>query len=148
MTTLEWALKYRAKGYSVIPVGSDKRPLIEWTKYQKELPEEDQVKKWWDKQSPPNLAIVTGKLSNLTVIDTDSDEATKKIQEMIPESLEVPVQSSPRGGRHFFFQYQPDLTSKRIEKDIDIKTEGGLITVAPSMNGHRKHWFWPDGAPI
>ena len=42
---LDWALFYREQfQWSVIPVSRDKKPLVSWTEYQKNLPSLEQIK--------------------------------------------------------------------------------------------------------
>jgi len=148
MDLLNEALKYFEKGYNIIPVNKNKKPLVSWEKWQKEKQTKEQIEQWWEKYPSANIAVITGKISNLLVIDTDTQEATQKIQELIPESLLVPCQKTPRGGMHFFFTYMDGFSSKpNLLNGIDIKTNGGLITVAPSVSKRGK-WQWLDGLSI
>lgn len=66
-------MQYMALGYSVIPVGSNKQPLIKsWKPYQTKAATEDTIYYWWEKKPDANVGIVTGAISNLTVVDIDS----------------------------------------------------------------------------
>lgn len=148
MTILQIVLNY-AKTFSVIPVGKDKKPFIKWEPFQKEKATEKQVKEWWSKFPNANVGIITGQLSNIMVIDTDTSEATKKIQDLLPEGFETPIQKTPSGGMHFFFQYESGyLNRARIAKGTDLRTEGGFIVVDPSINGTGKKWQWLEGLSI
>ena len=72
MRLAEHALAYLAKGYSVIPLRvGDKRPAISWSEYQKRKPTEDEVKGWWAQWPDANIALVTGAVSGLWVLDVD-----------------------------------------------------------------------------
>lgn len=140
---LDAALKYKSKGFSVIAVGKDKRPLFKWEPYQKKKATEEEIKKWFDKKDPPNIALITGAISNLLVVDTDTPEATQTIQDAIPESLEVPCQRTPSGGMHFFFAHAEGFVNRaRVAEGIDLRTEGGYVVAAPSINGTGKYWEW------
>lgn len=140
---LEAALQYHKLGLSIIPVKEDKKPLIKWEKYQKVRATEEEIRVWFDKKNPPNVAIVTGILSNLTVVDTDSKEATEKIQALLPEALTLPIAKTPKDGRHFFFKYHPGSVNRaRVDESIDIRSEGGYVVAAPSINGNGKSWEW------
>ena len=46
-TIKEQALRYLAKGLSIIPVGKDKRPLVKWEEFQKRQPTTDEVEQWF-----------------------------------------------------------------------------------------------------
>src|SRR5919106_1233908 len=81
---LEAALHYRAQNFSVIPLRTrDKRPLVEWEGYQKELATEDQINEWWKHYPGANVGIVTGAISGLVVIDLDSQHSIAKLKEIV-----------------------------------------------------------------
>ena len=70
---LKAALSYAEMGLSVIPVASNKKPAIKsWIPYQKESASEKQIIHWWGNNPRANIGIVTGAISNLTVVDLDS----------------------------------------------------------------------------
>jgi len=123
---------YIRKGFSIIPVGQDKRPLIPWSEFQKRKPLNAELLEWFS-QNTANIAIVTGKISNLTVVDCDTLGAIEKFESMLPENFECPIVETPRGGRHYYFDYTPDLYSRnRADDGIDIKSEGGYVLAPPS----------------
>ena len=69
---LEQALRYLNHGFSVIPVGRDKKPLLSsWAEYQKRKPTEAEVREWWFKYEPVGVAIITGQISGLVVLDVE-----------------------------------------------------------------------------
>jgi len=143
MTTLQAALKYADLNLSIIPVGNDKKPLVPWGIYQKRKATQDEIKKWFEQFNNPNIGIVTGEISNLLVIDCDSQEAIDQIEEMLPENIEIPASSTPRGGRHYYFQHIEGFPNKaNLLKSIDIRTSGGFIIAPPSVNGNGKIYTW------
>lgn len=147
---LKAALWYRSHmGYSVIPVDHDKKPLIKWQKYQTEKPSVEQITEWWsNKFAGANIGIVTGSISNLTVIDIDSAAGLQAIEEITPENMITPIATSPSGGQHRYFQYYEGLgNSVRFITDCDIRSEGGYIIAPPSQNG-RGNYTWINGLSI
>ncbi|MEW6215599.1 MAG: bifunctional DNA primase/polymerase, partial [Nitrospirota bacterium] len=66
-TTLEWAKWYVSKGFSVIPIKhKGKEPAIfSWKGYQDKLPTNEELVEWFGNNSKNNIAIVTGKISNI-----------------------------------------------------------------------------------
>ena len=68
---LELALKYKKHKWSIFPCGKDKKPLLDWKKYQTEYASDEDIKKWFDVPNPPNIGVATGKISNLTVVDVE-----------------------------------------------------------------------------
>jgi hypothetical protein len=72
-TIYEWALKYYKHGWNIIPiVKNNKMPALkEWVKYQTQRATEEELKQWFDIENPPNIGIITGKLSQITVVDVE-----------------------------------------------------------------------------
>jgi len=124
-------------------VGNDKKPLIPWAIYQKRKATQDEIKKWFEQFDNPNIGIVTGAISNLLVVDCDSQEAIDQIEDTLPENFEVPISSTPRGGRHYYFSHVDGFPNKaNILKSMDIRTSGGFIIAPPSVNGNGKAYSW------
>ena len=59
-------------GYSVIPVGRDKKPFVEWKRYQTERATAEQIKEWWKQYPEANVGIVTGKEFGIVVVDVEN----------------------------------------------------------------------------
>jgi hypothetical protein len=77
--------------------------------------------------------ILTGKISNITVIDIDdmSIESNIKIDEMCKKSSNLCVRS--RKGKHYYFKYTNELsTTSSTKHALDIRNDGGMIFCPPS----------------
>lgn len=153
---LDAALSYMDKGYPVIPAKpTDKRPALpEWTSYQKTKPTRDQIVKWFTDTPDTMLGFVTGKVSNLLVVDCDTEEAYEWLQEQISDTLLTPIARTPRGGRHVYFTY-PEGSGLTVGADVrpeikglDFRGEGGFIVAPPSTNGTGGAYQWLDGLGI
>lgn len=157
---LEAALKYRNKyNWSVIPLspGSKIPPKgFDVIKYRNILASEDEIKAWWAENPQYNVGIITGRLSNLFVVDLDKYKPEYKadtVLQYIPELIETPIDKSPRGGEHLYFQY-PTETEPSIHADVlpgvDCRGEGGYILAPPSVF-EKKASSWiipPNGKPL
>lgn len=166
MTTKQAALKYLiSMAWSVFPVGIDKKPLIEWAEYQERLPEVDEVNEWWDKWPEAGIGVVTGEISNLTVIDVDriNHDPNQPLAEHsdLPETL---IAQTGSGGKHYYYTYNPKADHRKtLRKDIDIKSWHGYVIAPPSnhISGNKYNWLtkvkpvalpdlffsWPVGTP-
>lgn len=134
---LKAALNYRSKGLSVIPVGENKKPIFPWKKYTKTLPTKEQIKEWWSEYPDANLAIITGEISNLTVVDVEKDGET----DGYPETLTC---KTGGGGFHFYYQYSERFKNKvRVRELTDIRNDSGYVVAPPSIHqsGKRYKWF-------
>lgn len=151
MNVLQAALDYQRIGLSIIPLRPDKRPFIQWQEFQRRKATEGEIKAWWNKWPKAMIGIVTGQISNLFVVDCDTEEGYKSVQELLLDSLNIPRARTPRGGWHLYFQNPQDsrlTTMAGIMPGVDIRGEGGYIIAAPSMNGNGKGYEWLDGLSL
>ncbi|MCG6533892.1 MAG: bifunctional DNA primase/polymerase, partial [Syntrophales bacterium LBB04] len=89
---LNAALKYQEKGLPVIPLKPwDKKPYIAWKQYQERCATPEEIKTWWQKWPDAMIGIVTGKVSNLLVIDCDTPEAWAGLHDYLPDSSWTPI---------------------------------------------------------
>ena len=150
MPTLgEWAQFYQKNfGWSIIPVGNDKKPLIKWKEYRSRVATQDEIIEWWAEHPEANIAVVCGAVSGISVIDIDSYKGVDTVEyvmaifwDSVKESYDDPAPwmdcvkaFTPRGGEHWFFQYNPDLVSRQAMPNVDIKSDGGYVLISPSVN--------------
>lgn len=142
MTILETALNYLEEyHFPVIPTNPavEKRdgakvPYVGHTKYRKQLPTRGEVIEWWTKWPNALIACIPGELSGLMVIDADHQAGVDKMNELLPDSLEVPIVKTPRNevSRHYYFKYRKGLGSKTTDV-IELKSENSLIALPGSI---------------
>jgi len=155
MTTLEYAQAYRKLGWSVIPIRpKDKLPLIKWGEFQKRIATEEEIKGWLLKWPDANIAVVTGKISNLVVMDFDSYKALYEFQATfttLPQTIVSITGRASGEGRQHFFSYPEGLNIKNktsLIADMDIRAEGGFVVVAPSQHKSGNSYKWGDIDPV
>lgn len=120
-TLQEQALKMLEFGWSIIPVRKDKTPLVKWTEFQERRATPEEVVSWFEKNPDAQIAIVTGKISNLTVIDIEAGGDFDIVKD---KTFKV---KSGGGGIHYYFKYEPSLqTIARILPLTDIRNDRGL----------------------
>lgn len=151
--TLKAALWYaEKKGYSVVPFGMDKRPCIpKWQEWQNKRADREQILAWWKEYPKANVGMVTGRISNLAVIDIDKPEGEEELNKLIPESAIIPVCTTPRGGKHLYFTYPADIELRNqvnFLSGVDFRGEGGVIKAPPSTNGQGGFYQWIKGSGI
>lgn len=140
---LEKALEYRARGWSVFPVGKDKKPLIAWKKYQDELATVEQIEAWFKQWPTMNLGVATGALSGLVVLDLDIKHGwnSKKLRELGYGLPPTATAHTGNGGEHFFFKHPgvdvPNSEGQLFGEGVDIRGKGGFIVLAPSVTAYK-----------
>jgi hypothetical protein len=95
---------------------------------------------WWGAIPDLNLAIATGRVSGLWVLDIDGHEGERTIAVLeephgkLPASVEV---ITPNGGRHVYFANPPSLvipnTVGKIGAGVDTRGDNGYVVAPPSM---------------
>ena len=153
------ALRYLARECSVIPVrAGDKRPAVRWKQYQSKIASKKEVRNWFRQQPDANIGIVTGKVSNLVVIDVDprhggaeSLAGLESAHERLPHTIEALTGS---GGRHIYFEHPGFDIQNRVglKPGIDLRGDGGCVVVPPSLHPSGKRYDWkrshhPDVTP-
>lgn len=139
---LKAALEYRSFNFSVIPVGKDKKPLVKWEKYQKKRATKDEIEQWFNQWPDANIAIVTGTISGISVIDIDSPEGTREIFKRLPKGFTTVSAQSPHG-RHLYFKHVMGLrNNSRVLGGCDLRAEGGYIIAPPSRLGNGSSYKW------
>ena len=92
MQTIEdFAISYLERGWSPIPAKpGEKLPRFSWKIYQEQRATPQEVHRWFTTVPGGNLSIVTGEISDLTVIDVDGDAGLQSLSAyniMLPLSL-------------------------------------------------------------
>lgn len=157
----EAALFYRRDcGYSIVPIkfepeengGIRKKPLIKWAQYQTERPTVEEINRWFDDLPVEGIAVVTGKISGIFTLDLDTYKPTydkERTREAIGGAPEGPAFRTPRGGWQFLIQYPPEGVRciNDLLPGVDVKGEGGLATMPPSVNG-KGAYKWVEGRSL
>lgn len=137
---LEQFLDYRSRGFSVIPVKTDKKPYIStWLEFQKRIATEEEIKQWLTNYPDAQIAIITGEVSNLAVIDID----IHKGGDATPYAFDTTTVRSGSGGIHLWFKHLPGLKNStgEIAPHVDVRASGGYILVPPSKNENGQYTF-------
>lgn len=148
LSILDTALVYLRQGIPAIPSDpKTKIPLVKWTDYQSRLPTKEETISMFSAHPKAMISLVCGQISNLMVVDADSPEAVKLIEDAIPDSMETTIDVSPRGGRHYWWLANGKKwqTKASVLKNIDIRANGGVIVAPPSRNDTGGQYRWLTG---
>ena len=148
MDSLNQALFLRSRGLSVIPVprpragvaagrpGDGKVPAIAWREYQTRLQSEDELRAWF--ASDMNIAVITGALSGVVVVDADSPEALRWCTRHL---VYTPWQTQTPRGFHLWYAHPgvPVANRTRFEtRDgrlaIDLRGDHGFVIAPGSLH--------------
>ena len=113
----------------------------------------DAVRRWWERWPTANIAVRTGALSGLVVLDVDpghgGDDTLDALLANHGPITDGLVVRTGSGGRHFYFAHPGGVvrndTGRRLGPGLDIRGDGGYVIAPPSRHatGERYHWEGP-----
>jgi hypothetical protein len=150
-------------GLSVIPVprprpgvpsgrpGDGKVPAIAWREFQTRLPTDAEVADWFGAE-PMNIAVVTGAVSGVVVIDADAPDALRWCTQRLPYT---PWQTQTARGFHLWYRHPGVPVANRARIDtrdgrlaIDVRGDGGFVIASGSIHAsgaeYREAGNWND----
>ena len=136
---IKLAFSFLDRGWSILPCGLDKRPLLSWKIWQTEYPSRETVKAWFEQFPEAQIGIITGKLSNLTVVDCEKGADPS----ILPQNTTI-VKTGGEG-YHYLYLYEDGVTNKaRIRELTDLRSEGGYIVAMGSMSSKGEYVLLQD----
>jgi hypothetical protein len=170
--SLKMALAYAKRGWSVIPahhVTADgecscgrsncgnpgKHPRIGWVPYQTSAADETTITQWWSRWEQANVAIVTGAVSGLVVLDIDvahgGDDSLHVLQMAHGKLPETPMVLTGGGGQHYYFAHPGDRSisgGSGFSAGVDLRADGGIVIAPPSVHASGRSYEWEVSSDI
>ena len=127
---------YKSNGWLLTQVAIDgKNPISnDWTN--NGIADVDRWQEWI--ANGYNIGVLTGEKSGVTVVDLDTSETPQVLLDNMQDTL---CQRTNKG-LHFFWKYDPELPTTRIDHlKIDILNNGRQCVIHPSVvSGHMREW--------
>lgn len=146
----EAALAYAAHGWPVFPVAPRaKRPLTEHGKDDASA-DRERVVKWWKRWPDAGVAIATGQVSGLAVVDVDprngGDDGIEDLEAKHGRLPDSPVVLTGAGGTHSYFGHPGGEVPCRSNlggfRGVDLKGDGGYVVAPPSIHPSGIAYTW------
>lgn len=142
------ASEYVDNGWSVLPVKpEEKRPyMTNWLQYTRTRATKHTVENWFRSLSNAGIGVVTGKVSNMVVLDIESD-CPYPIEDLLRKYPTQMYSRTGSGGYHLFYQYPTNVSRVAnrvgIFERADLRADGGFIVLPPTIhpNGSRYEWI-------
>jgi len=174
-TLLDAALSYAARGWHVFPCHTPTATGCSCTKrdacsdigkhprtrngLSDATTDETQIRKWWTMWPAANVAIRTGAVSGIVVLDVDFRKGGAESLLDLEQSyhaLPVTAQQLTGNGQHYAFAHPGTNVKNGVEDfapGLDIRGDGGYVVAAPSLHANGKHYVWevlhePDETPL
>jgi RecA-family ATPase len=145
---------YVDTGWSILPVKpEEKRPFMSnWLQYMKTRATREMVENWFTNLSGAGVGMVTGKISNIIVLDVESYCPTP-IEEILKKYPTQLISKTGSGGYHLFYQYPQNVTKVanrvRIFEGADLRADGGFIVLPPTRHPNGNNYEWVQkGTPM
>lgn len=146
------AAGYAARGWSVIPIEAHgKRPLVAWQEFQQRIATAGEVAEWYRRWPRGNVAIVTGSVSGLVVLDVDPQhggaESLAALEADHDRLLSTVESATGGGGRHLYFLHPHGTVRNRVSlaPGIDVRGDGGCVVAPPSIHPSGRLYAWREG---
>jgi hypothetical protein len=140
--------EYTKQGFSVIPCGPDKRPLVAWAEYQARKPTKSELRDWFGGDRPPSIGVVCGEVSGgLVVVDLDDLDVAQAIACDLDLQGKTTLVETPSGGCHVWLRAEGHCRPLKAADGAaigDLKASGGYV-IAPPSPGYR---FISQAAPL
>ncbi|MDP9401775.1 MAG: bifunctional DNA primase/polymerase [Actinomycetota bacterium] len=104
--------------------------------------DEDQIRQWWARWPSANVAVRTGAVSGMVVIDIDPDHGGEEsLNRLVEQHGELPDGRAVRtgsGGRHLYFAHPGGVVrndaGRRLGRGVDVRGDGGYVIAPPSRH--------------
>ncbi|MCU7356558.1 bifunctional DNA primase/polymerase [Enterococcus dispar] len=145
MSMMDWALKYAAMGFSVIPM-VEKRPLIQFA--DKPPLTHDQIRKYWTQYPNANIAVKTDKFF---VVDIDNHEGgdngfmSLALYDHEEHFIPTMSQKTPNNGEQLFYFKKDDLPANQCINwlpGVDIKAHPNNYVMVPPSKTEKGTYEW------
>jgi hypothetical protein len=165
------ALRYAGLGWPVLPIwwpaaggacacgrtdcsNSGKHPLVRRGLHAATV-DAALIQRWWTRWPLANVAIRTGVVSGLLVVDVDGPAGVESLRALSREygSVRAAWVRSGSGGWHAYLRMPAGVEVRnsvgRVGPGLDVRGEGGSITAPPSLHasGGRYQWLKPGVEP-
>ena len=145
---LNAALTHLARGWSIIPIASDKKPLVAWKRFQSGRATPDDLRGWLGGHSARGIAVVLGDVSGgLVCRDFDLRGAYAGWAAAHPDlAATLPTARTARGVH--VYAVAADRTPRTFS-DGEYRGNGQYVILPPSIHpsGAAYEWIIPPVTP-
>lgn len=145
---IEEVVRLHKRGFNVLPLmpGTKKPALDTWKELQQRRVTEEEVQQWWGQHPELGVAVITGTISGIVVIDEDTKRGGSESLKNLPLPPTLTA-ITPTGGRHYYYKHPgtPVPNQVNLLPGVDIRGDGGYVVAPPTTlpTGSYK-WENPD----
>ena len=153
MNNTNIACEYVDNGWSILPVKpEEKRPyMTNWLQYTKTRASKQTVINWFNNLTGAGIGVVTGRVSNMVVLDIESD-CPYPIEDILRKYPTQMYSRTGSGGYHLFYQYPTNIprVANRVGifERADLRADGGFIVLPPTIHPSGGRYEWIKRGPL
>jgi putative DNA primase/helicase len=139
------ALAYAAAGWATFPCRPAGKAPCTYSGFKDATTDPATIRRWWTKWVPgANVAIATGAISGIVVVDVDCKDVDGFATWCaLMSRLGVPYKPTrtvvtPTGGEHWYYRHpgvEVRCSAGELGPGIDVRGDGGFVLAPPSRNG-------------
>ncbi|MDP9488054.1 MAG: bifunctional DNA primase/polymerase [Actinomycetota bacterium] len=102
------------------------------------------VNRWFEEKPGANVAVATGTVSGIVVVDADGPSGVAELKRRgFPRTWTA---TSGSGGMHVYLEHPGrPVRNQKLSGIGDLKADGGLVAVAPSLHKIGRLYEWIEG---
>lgn len=150
------AIYYAALGYAVIPIYGNMVPTrakvaaTDWAHFQHQHPSDMDLKRWFHMYTMGGLALITGHISQLLVLDFDQLDLHQRFVAAFPHLCETRVVTSAQRRLPHYYYRPPaglEVASRKIV-GLDLLAEGRYVVAPPTQIAGSSYIVTQDLEPL
>ncbi len=151
---LESAILYASWGWHVFPCQPRSKIPATPHGFKDATTDERLIRAWWEQNSAYNVAIATGEVSGIFVLDVDNKQG-RSLDEALEPFPKIPATPTARtggGGLQYFFKFPAgsnlSISGGKLGLGIDTRGNGGYVVAPPSVHPHGGTYQWVDSFDV
>lgn len=145
------ALSYARRGWPVFPCRPRGKEPLTAHGFKDATTDPATIRSWWQRWPDANVALATGRVSGLVVLDVDMDKGgLDSLRTLVDrfaggELPEGPAVQTGGGGYHLYFAYPAapvPCSAGKAGPGLDLRGDGGYVIAPPSVHPSGGRYTW------
>lgn len=144
---IQTALALAQKGMAIFPCLPRQKQPATPNGFKNATKDLTMVRHWWGLEPAYNVAIATGAVSGVFIVDIDGIDAESELRKLEAQHGALPptVEAITARGRHLYLK-MPDTpvrnSASMVAPGIDVRGDGGYVLAPPSIHPSGRAYSW------
>jgi len=156
-STSHFAAQYCALNWSIIPLAPHRKYPPKggtWKDKQSQRATPQELEEQFKHHPTAGVGLVTGKISDLVIIDLDGAEAVEAFSHRYPDAMDtITVRTGSGEGLHLYNKYPAGADriktcAGELGQGVDIRGDGGIVVLPPTIHKSGGRYAWGKIDPI